>query len=98
MTRFKKILKWTAIIAGASIAALLIADAVFIWRTGSRLEDRLDALRRAGEPLQIADLGRKPVPPEQDADEFLRRATRTWRRSRRSSRPRIPAWATPRGR
>jgi hypothetical protein len=74
MNRFKTFLKWAAIVAGVTIVALVIADAVFIWRTGSRLEERLDALRRAGEPLEIADLGRKPVPPERNADEFLRRA------------------------
>jgi hypothetical protein len=72
--RFKKILKWIAIVTGAAIAILLIADALFVWNNGSRLEKRLSALREAGEPLQIADLARERIPPEQNADTFLHRA------------------------
>jgi hypothetical protein len=74
MKRFKKILKWTGIVAGAAIALLLILNAVFVWRTGAQLERRLAALRQAGEPVRIADLAHEPIPPEQDADAFLRRA------------------------
>src|SRR5262245_43087024 len=74
MKRFKKILKWTGIVAGAAIAALLIANVLLVRSTGYRLEGRLSALRRAGEPLKIADLGREPIPPEKNADTFLRRA------------------------
>ncbi len=46
----------------------------FVWSTGTRLERRLAALRQAGEPVQIADLAREPIPPEKNADVFLRRA------------------------
>ena len=53
MNRFQKILKWTGIVAGAAIATLLIANALFGWRTGTRLGERLAALRQAGEPIRI---------------------------------------------
>jgi len=56
------------------IAILLIANAVWVWRTGSRLEEKLAALRAEGDPLSLADLARDPIPPEQNAAVFLRRA------------------------
>jgi hypothetical protein len=74
MKRFRKILKWIGIIMGAAIAILLICNACFVWSTGTRLEARLAALRRAGEPVQLSDLAREPIPPEKNADVFLRRA------------------------
>lgn len=74
MSRFKKILKWTAIVAGATVALLLIVNVLGVWRTGSQLAARLDELRQAGEPVRLVDLGRKPIPPETNADTFLRRA------------------------
>ena len=74
MKRLRKILKWTGIVAGAAIAILLMLNAYFVWSTGTRLERRLVALRQAGEPVQLADLAREPIPPEKNADVFLRRA------------------------
>jgi hypothetical protein len=75
MKRLRKILKWIGIVAGAVIAILLFANAYFVWSTGTRLEARLAALRQVGEPVQLTDLGRAPIPPEKNADAFLRRAT-----------------------
>jgi len=49
-------------------------NAYFVWSTGTRLERSLFALRQAGDPVQLADLARAPIPPEQNADVFLRRA------------------------
>ena len=74
MKRLRKILKWTGIVAGAAIAILLMVNANFVWSTGTRLERRLRELRQAGEPVQLADLAREPIPPETNADVFLRRA------------------------
>lgn len=71
---FKKILKWTGIVAGIGIALLLIANALFVWGTGSRLEKRLAALRAAGLPIRTADLAREPIPPERNDETYLRRA------------------------
>ena len=49
-------------------------NAYFVWSTGTQLERRLVALRQAGDPVQLADLAREPIPPEKNADVFLRRA------------------------
>jgi hypothetical protein len=53
---------------------LLILNAYFVWSTGTRLERRLGELRQAGDPVQLADLAREPIPPETNADVFLHRA------------------------
>ena len=74
MKRLIKFLKWTGIAAGAAIAILLIFNAYFVWNTGTRLENQLVALRLAGDPVQIADFAHAPIPPEKNADVFLRRA------------------------
>jgi hypothetical protein len=74
MKRLKKILKWIAISAGVVIALLLMLNTYYVWSTGTRLEKRLAALRAQGEPVRIADLAHKPIPPETNAETFLRRA------------------------
>ena len=56
------------------IAILLAANAIWVWKTGSRLEEKLAALRADGDPLSLADLAREPIPPEKNAAVFLRRA------------------------
>jgi hypothetical protein len=74
MRGLRKIIKWTAIIMAAAITILLLLNAYFVWSTGTRLEKRLVALRQAGDPVQIPDLAREPIPPDQNADVFWRRA------------------------
>jgi hypothetical protein len=74
MKRLKKILKWTAVVFGILLAIGLIANAVFIWSTDARLASQLEAIRTAGEPLTFADLARPPIPPEKNADKYLRKA------------------------
>ena len=71
---FKKFLKWTSIVLGVLIAVLLIANAVFVWRSSVALERRLQAIRDAGDPVSMSDLARRPMPPEDNAATFLRRA------------------------
>jgi hypothetical protein len=75
MKRLKKILKWFAICVAALIAILLVLNAFFVWSTGTALERRLLELRQAGDPVQLSDLAREPIPPELNADVYLRRAT-----------------------
>lgn len=70
----KKILKWTGIVLGSLIVVLLVANAVFVWRSGAALESRLQAIRDAGDPLCLADLAREPIPPEENAAVYYRRA------------------------
>jgi hypothetical protein len=74
MNRLRKTLKWIGIITGAAIVIVLIFNAFFVWSTGTRLEARFAAMRQAGDPIQLADLAREPIPPEKNADVFLRRA------------------------
>ena len=68
-----KILKLIGIAAGAILAILLIANGIWVWRTGSRLEKKLAVLRADGDPLSLADLARD-LPPEKNAAVLLRRA------------------------
>ncbi len=75
MKRLGKVLKWIGIVAAVAIAILLILNAYFVWTTGRRLESQLLALRAAGDPVQLADLAREPIPPEKNADVFFRRAS-----------------------
>jgi len=69
-----KILKTAAIILGAVIAVLLVANGIWVRITGAQLEEKLAALRAAGDPLSLAEDARKPIPPEENAAVFLRRA------------------------
>jgi len=57
-----------------AIAGFLIFNSFYVWSTGARLEARLLELRRAGEPVQLSDLAREPIPPESNAQTFLDRA------------------------
>jgi hypothetical protein len=72
--RFKQILKIGALGLGLLLAAALIANAILISTTGSRLEKRLAAIRNAGDPVLLADLARPTPPLEQNAAVFLGRA------------------------
>jgi hypothetical protein len=74
MKRLKKILKWTGVILCALVAIALIANAVFVWITDARLERQLAAIRAAGDPLTLAELEPKPIPPEQNAATYLAKA------------------------
>ena len=74
MRSFKKILKWTFIVVGGLVAILLIVNAFLVWNTDARLDRRLAEIKAAGEPVSLADLRHKPIPPERDAVTYLRRA------------------------
>ncbi len=56
------------------IAILLVLNAFFVWSSGTALERRLLELRQSGDPVQLSDLAREPIPPEQNADVYLRQA------------------------
>jgi len=59
---------------GSLIAVLLIVNAVFVWRSGTALESRLQTVRDVGDPLSLADLARESIPPEDNAAVYYRRA------------------------
>ena len=56
------------------ITIALLLNAYFVWSTGLSLERRLLEMRAAGHPIGLADLGGKPIPPEQNAEACLRLA------------------------
>jgi len=74
MKRLGRVLKWVVIAAGAVIAVLVILNTYYVGSSGTQLERRLKTLRDAGEPVQLKDLARAPIPPERNADVFFRRA------------------------
>ncbi|HUY32464.1 MAG TPA: hypothetical protein VMV69_06755 [Pirellulales bacterium] len=74
MKRLKKWLIWGVLGIVATIACLGIYVALASWRAGARLEALLTPIREAGDPLGLADLARAPIPPENNAAVFLRRA------------------------
>ncbi len=49
-------------------------NAYFVWSTGTELERRLATLRQAGDPVQLADFAREPIPHDKNAEAFLLRA------------------------
>jgi hypothetical protein len=66
-------------IVGTGVLALaalyLIGNAALIVYTGAQLEQRLQAVRDAGDPVTLQDLARKDkLPPEKNAATYLSRA------------------------
>ena len=62
-----------------SFVVLLVGTILFyagriIW-SNVRVAQMIASLRAAGEPVNLADLASKPIPPEDDAATYLRRAT-----------------------
>lgn len=53
---------------------LLIANAVFVSRSGAALDSKLQAIRDAGHPLCLADVAPEPIVPEENAAVYYRRA------------------------
>jgi len=51
-----------------------VANAWWVWTTDTRLERQLAEIRAAGDPVTLADLARPPIPPEKNADTYLRQA------------------------
>jgi len=75
MKRLKAILKWMVIGTAVLIAIALLCNAYYVATTGAKLASRLEDLRKAGEPIQLSDLARQPVPAEENAAVILGRAT-----------------------
>src|SRR5947209_6936504 len=70
-----KITKIAGTAAGALAVLYLIGNAALIGYTGSQLEQRLKAVRDAGDPVSLKDLARTDkIPPEKNAATYLSRA------------------------
>ncbi len=67
MTRLKRLFKRLALGLAILLGVLLVVNAGYSWWIGRQLEERLAALRAAGEPTSFAELAPKPIPPEQNA-------------------------------
>ena len=72
-----KVLKWMGILITAVTAIaviLLTVIAVWVWISSARLQRQLAAVRAAGDPVSLADLAGKPIPPEENAATYLGQA------------------------
>jgi hypothetical protein len=67
MARLIQLFKRLAIGLAILVGILLLANASYSWWIGRQLEQRLAALRAAGEPTSFAELAPEPIPLEQDA-------------------------------
>jgi hypothetical protein len=74
MKRFYKPLKWTLLGLLGIIGIFLTVNGIRVAWAGHRLNERIEALRAAGQPLSLADLARPPIPPERNAATYLVRA------------------------
>jgi hypothetical protein len=74
MTKLKKTLLWMGIIAGTVIGLTMIFIIFLFFSAGSQLERKLAAIREAGDPVHLADLARKPIPPEKNGATYLLQA------------------------
>ena len=63
---WRRFAKYVAIVAGL-VVALMLAVQLALGGYESEFEERLDAIRQAGEPLHFADLASPPLPDEQNA-------------------------------
>jgi hypothetical protein len=67
-------MKFTALGLLGTVGVALIWLAMANAAADSKLEKKLAELREAGQPTSLADLARKPIPPETNAATYLRRA------------------------
>ena len=74
MRFFRPLVRRRLLSAVIVIFVLLGIMAVWLWSSGGRLDQRIAAIRAAGEPVTVADLKRPSIPPDKNADTFLRRA------------------------
>lgn len=74
MTKFKRILKKTAIIIGVLVLVLFAANGLLNYYWGRQIENRLAAIRVAGEPVSLADMQGRAVKEQDNAAPLYRRA------------------------
>lgn len=94
MKRLKAILKWMTIGTAVLIAIALLCNAYYVATTGAKLASRLEDLRKAGEPVQLSDLARQPVPAEENAAVVLGRATDGLKQVNREIESLLPKYPT----
>jgi hypothetical protein len=63
----KKLLAFLGLTLLLLVAGAAAANSVWIWRTGTRLEEQLEAIRAAGDPVTLPDLARPDAPRDDNA-------------------------------
>jgi len=74
MMTIHKTLKYALLLGASLVAILLIGLAVANRQAHNRLNAKLGELRDRSEPVTVTDLSRQPLPPENNALTYLRRA------------------------
>ncbi len=74
MKRFLKPLKYLALALVAMVAIALVVNGVLNAWASSRLERRVAALHKAGQPVSLVDLARPELRPKDNAATHLRQA------------------------
>ena len=74
MKRFLKPLKYLALATVAMVAIVLVVNGVLNARASGRLESRVAALHKAGQPVSLVDLARPELRPKDNAATHLRQA------------------------
>ncbi|HEX4142055.1 MAG TPA: hypothetical protein VHY91_00780 [Pirellulales bacterium] len=74
MKRFFRILRWCLLGLLGIVGILLTVHGIRVAWADHRLNERIEALRAAGQPISLAELTRETIPPEKNAATYLRRA------------------------
>lgn len=74
MTRFKRILKKTAMTLVAVVLLLFVANSLLNYYWGRQIESRLASMKAMGQPTSLADLQSQPVPDRDNAAPIYKRA------------------------
>lgn len=74
MTRFKRILKKIAQTLLVLVLAVLVINSLLHFYWSKQIENRLAAIKAAGQPISFADLQNKPVPKEDNAAPIYEQA------------------------
>ena len=70
----KRLLIGCCLTLGLLFTVTLVANAIWISTTGTRLEEQIESLRSTGEYVYITEISQRPLAPEENAFTYLRRA------------------------
>jgi hypothetical protein len=74
MKKWWKYFLWIGIAAGILIIFTLIFFVYNFWSASAQVKHKLAAIKAVGDPVRLADLVRKYIPPEQNSATYLFRA------------------------
>ena len=70
----RSFLIWITILIVVTVTTLLSIAVYYNWQASAQVQEQLSAIRTAGDPAELEDLKRRPLPPEQNAAAALRKA------------------------